>query len=256
MRHINFKPCILLFAFACCMLYSIDIITADEVCNNIILTESNKSNTTNIFFWYQNKWVKLTNFNTPNIVFDWSLSFDKRYAYVWYHEEYPPRKMDIYEIPSGKLLSHFYPGYGGSISWTYYNTILIEHGCGAVCNGVLMYNTSGDLLFQTASISEVVSPNLKMVITFIPKSYFTEKNFFNKKNITINEFNQPGLSRSPLIAVIRDLSQGQVIFVYRNIIVDSLNINAIWESDNEITIYYGSESKIKTASIKIKQDNK
>jgi len=251
MTYLPFKAFLLLLTLVSGVFSSIYASAADKVCNEDAMTSSKHHLTTDVLVCHDNQWVNLTHFKTANKVFDWKLSTDKQLAYVWYHEEYPPRKMNVYQIPSSKLISRFYPGWGGRVVWTYYNTILFRHGCGTSCNATRIYNPSGELLYANATTSNAISPDHKMIITFPYQDGFQDTVTLNKP-VVLNESNQSLAANTVFIAVVRDLAKGEVIYVYRNLRGTDGMLDATWDTNNEVTITYdGPVKKMPIASLKI-----
>ena len=110
------------------------------------------------------KWVGLTNFPRPQILFARQQSPDGKYAFVWHHEN-PPRVLSIYDLTTAKLLHSFVPGHGGMLQWTPANAIL-HKWTGATASEYAIYDLQGKILLEGSASGVNISPGGRFLATY------------------------------------------------------------------------------------------
>ena len=112
------------------------------------------------------QWVNLTRFTGPHVIFHCRTSPDGRWAYVWHHKEYPPRRLSVYDLTTLQRTAHFVPGFGGVMQWTPAETILHCWANGPNLRAYRVYDPTGKIILEDVVSGLDVSPDGRYLVTF------------------------------------------------------------------------------------------
>ena len=124
-----------------------------------------KGKVQNLYHILHGRRVNVTGFKSPQHIYDYGISPDSRYLFVW-HMDFSPRKVSVYDLDSGKPVSRFQPGHGGELCWNSKNQIIHFFGCGSGCLGCGTYSQEGRPLFEVYSGGMDLSPSGRYLATF------------------------------------------------------------------------------------------
>jgi hypothetical protein len=120
--------------------------------------ESTSSRRTDVYFEKQGEWRNLTRFDRPQKIYDFALSPDESWIFVW-HMTRSPRLLSIYDSATLKRIACFAPGYGGEISWAPGNVLLHRWGAGTSVFCYAVYAPDGRTLMSGNAPSVEQSPS-------------------------------------------------------------------------------------------------
>jgi hypothetical protein len=134
-----------------------------------------KTNIKDIFYFINGKWTNLTNYKSPNHIYDYRISPDGNYAFIW-HMEYSPRLLSIYGLSKLVLLKELKLGFGGELKWTTDNNIVHVYGCGSGCTTAKVIDREGEILFEIGGSPVEVSPSGRYLL-FFTMNWIGKQNF-------------------------------------------------------------------------------
>jgi hypothetical protein len=154
-----------------------------------------KINIKDIFYFTNGKWTNLTNYKRPNHIYDYKISPDGNYAFIW-HMEYSPRLLSIYVLSKLVLLKDLKLGFGGEVKWTTDNNIVHVYGCGSGCAAAKVIDLKGETLFEISGSPIEVSPSGRYL------SFFTI-NWVGKQNFELYDLSHQYLisHKAPLFTI-------------------------------------------------------
>lgn len=130
--------------------------------------ESFRKNRPDVFFNREGKWENLTQFSRPEHVYEFDLSPDGHWVFVW-HMAAPPRVLSIFDACTMKLHTRFTPGTGGEVMWTAGNTLFHGWGAGTSCECYAIYTPEGKRLAVGVTTDLEISPSRRFLLT-VPAS--------------------------------------------------------------------------------------
>ncbi len=91
-------------------------------------------------------WRNATRFTDPNEIEFAAVAPSGARLAVWHKPTRHCLQLALYELPSLRLVQRFAPGYGGSLEWTAYDTLLHQWGAGSGCSDYAIYDSNGEEL--------------------------------------------------------------------------------------------------------------
>ena len=96
-------------------------------------------------------------FETSQHIYTREESPSGHYLLVW-HMDTPPRRLKIFRLTDGVMVSDFVPGFGGRLQWTYGDKILHSWGCGTDCQFIRVYDIAGGVLHEESVTDHLLTP--------------------------------------------------------------------------------------------------
>ncbi len=118
-------------------------------------------------------WTNLTRFAGRHHVYDYGLSPNGKWVFVW-HMKAPPRVVSVYDASSLQLVASFSPGFGGMMLWTSGNTLYHWWGAGTDCRCYALYDPLGRRILTGTTNYVEVSPSRRFLATFPTVGVSTE----------------------------------------------------------------------------------
>ena len=134
-----------------------------------------KANIKDVFYFINGRWTNLTNYKKPHHIYDYKISPDGNYAFVW-HMEYSPRLLSVYDLRKLVLLKDLKLGFGGDIKWNTDNNLVHVYGCGSGCAAAKVINLKGETLFEISGSPIEVSPS-GQYLAFFTINWVGKQNF-------------------------------------------------------------------------------
>jgi hypothetical protein len=134
-----------------------------------------KTNIKDVFYFANGKWTNLTNYKKPNHIYDYKISPDGNYAFIW-HMEYAHRLLSVYDLRKLVLLKDAKLGFGGDVKWTKDNNLVHVYGCGSGCAAAKVLNLKGETLFEIGGSPIEVSPSGRY-LAFFTINWVGKQNF-------------------------------------------------------------------------------
>ena len=123
------------------------------------------NNVRNVYYLRNGTWANLTGYKTPHEIYQYQMSPDGRYAFVW-HMAYSPRVLSIYDVQALGLVRDLTPGFGGNVKWNAANELVHVYGCGSGCMGAKVFNLKGETVFEISGSPIEVSPSGRYLAMF------------------------------------------------------------------------------------------
>lgn len=95
----------------------------------------------------------LTKFKNSHHIYDYQLSLDNKFAFV-YHMDFPPTRLSIYDLSKNTMTGQVNAIGGGKLFWASANRIIGISGCGTGCRFLAIYNTAGEMIYSGPSKGE------------------------------------------------------------------------------------------------------
>lgn len=154
-----------------------------------------KKNIKDVFYFANGKWTNLTNYERPNTIYDYKMSSNGRYAFVW-HMERSPRLLTIYDLNRLLLIRTLKLGFGGELRWNIDNDIVHVYSCGSGCSAAKVIDLMGTTLFEIAGSPIEISPSGRYL------AFFTI-NWVGKQNFELYDLSHKYLldHKTPLLVV-------------------------------------------------------
>ncbi len=118
-----------------------------------------------VFYFKDGQWTNLTSYNKPNHIYDYKISPNGKYAFVW-HMVSSPRLLSIYELKNLVLQKDLKLGFGGDVKWNRDNHLVHVYGCGSGCSDANVFNLEGKTLFEIGGSPIEVSPSGRYLAFF------------------------------------------------------------------------------------------
>lgn len=149
----------------------------------------------NVFYFKDGQWTNLTNYKKPNQIYDYKISPNGKYAFVW-HMVSSPRLLSIYELNNLVLQKDLKLGFGGDVKWNSDNHLVHVYGCGSGCAAAKVLDLKGETLFEIEGAPIELSPSGRYLAVFTI-------NWVGKQNFEIYDLSHQYLigHKVPLFAI-------------------------------------------------------